>query len=595
MSEWIVGIDLGTTNSEVAVVRAGQVEVIPVTAGVRILPSVVGLGDDDSLLVGEAARNQYALHPERSVRSIKRRMGESTTVQMGSQEFAPQEISAMILRRLREIAEAHLGEAVSKAVITVPAYFSDAQRQATREAGEIAGLDVVRILNEPTAAALAYESSRRGARKAIVYDLGGGTFDVSVVNLEGDVVEVLASHGNNHLGGDDFDQKLVEHAIEHLAQTQQLDVRQQPLVLARLQRAAEAAKIALSAQPFATLSEEYLCEKDGLPVHLSLEISRRAYEEMIADYIGETIEAVHIALRDAGLAVADISEVLLVGGATRTPLVQRRLEEELRLQPRAELDPDLCVAMGAAIQAAVISGAQAPSVLVDVTPYTFGTSALGEYEGEMYPYCYVPLIRKNTPIPVSRSEVFHTVHDGQKKVEVNVYQGEDPDALNNISIGRFLVEGLRDAPAGNPVVTTFSLDLNGILHVSAREKETGLQHSITIDRAISRFSGDKLNEARERIAAIFADQEDDAASAASTAALPVEAASGDADETARRLRVEARALIEKGERLLATASGEDADDLVNGIESVKEAITGSSSELKAAIDVFADLLYYLDA
>jgi len=250
--------------------------------------------------------------------------------------------------------------------------------------------------------------------------------------------------------------------------------------------------------------------------------------------------------------------------------------------------------MGAAIQAAVISGAQAPSVLVDVTPYTFGTSALGEYEGEMYPYCYVPLIRKNTPIPVSRSEVFHTVHDGQKKVEVNVYQGEDPDALNNISIGRFLVEGLRDAPAGNPVVTTFSLDLNGILHVSAREKETGLQHSITIDRAISRFSGDKLNEARERIAAIFADQEDDAAPAASTA-LPVEAASGDADETARRLRVEARALIEKGERLLATASGEDADDLVNGIESVKEAITGSSSELKAAIDVFADLLYYLDA
>ncbi len=589
MNQWIVGIDLGTTNSEVALVRDGRVEVIPVAPGVRIMPSVVGTADDGSLLVGEAARNQYALHPERSVRSIKRRMGEATTVQMGDREYSPQEISAMILRRLREIAEAYVGEAVDKAVVTVPAYFSDAQRQATREAGEIAGLEVVRILNEPTAAALAYESCHSGARKAIVYDLGGGTFDVSVVNLESEVVEVLASHGNNHLGGDDFDQKLVNHIVEHLEQAHSVDVRGQPLVLARLQRAAEAAKITLSDQPYATLSEEYLCEKEGLPIHLSLEVSRHEYEEMIEPYIGETIEAVHVALSDAGLAVADINEILLVGGATRTPLVQRRLENELRMRPRAEVDADLCVAMGAAIQAAVIGGGQAPTVLVDVTPYTFGTSALAKFEGEMYPYCYVPLIRKNTPIPVSKSEGFYTVYDGQRTVEINVYQGEDPDALNNISIGRFLVEGLRDAPAGNPLITTFSLDLNGILHVSAREKETGLEHSITIDQAISRFTGDKLSEARERINAMFADQEGVAESPAGTAT------GGGMDESARRLRVEAKALIEKGERLLPGASSENAEDLVNSMETVKDAITGSDSDLKAAIDALADLLYYLDA
>jgi molecular chaperone DnaK len=279
MTETIIGIDLGTTNSEVAVVRDGRVEVIEVAPGVRILPSVVGVADDGTLLIGEAARNQYVLHPERSVRSIKRRMGELDAVQMAGKDYSAQEISAMILRRLREIAEAHTGETLTRAVITVPAYFSDAQRQATREAGEIAGLEVMRIINEPTAAALAYESCHSGARKALVYDLGGGTFDVSVVNLESDVVEVLASHGNNHLGGDDFDQKLVSFAVEHLRTKNTIDLRDNAVAMARLQRAAETAKITLSEQPYASLSEEYLSEKDGVPVHLSLEISRSEYEE----------------------------------------------------------------------------------------------------------------------------------------------------------------------------------------------------------------------------------------------------------------------------------------------------------------------------
>ena len=583
MSEVIVGIDLGTTNSEVAVVRDGRVEVIPVAGDVRILPSVVGIGDDGALLVGEAAKNQYVVHPQRTVRSIKRRMGEATRVAMGDKDYSPQEISAMILRRLKSIAGTHLGHDVAKAVITVPAFFSDAQRQATREAGEIAGLEVARIINEPTAAALAYESRHKGARKALVYDLGGGTFDVSVVNLENDVVEVLASHGNNRLGGDDFDRKIVDLALDHLKQAHGLDASESPAVMARLQRAAEAAKITLSDRPYASLAEEFLLEREGVPIHLSLEISRRDYEAMIKPYIDETLDAVHVALSGARLTLSSIDEILLVGGATRTPLVARRLEEELGLQPRGEVDPDLCVAMGAAIQAALIAGAQTRTVLIDVTPYTFGTSAVGELNGEPYPYCFVPLIRKNTPIPVSKSEVFYTMFDGQDKVDVTVYQGEDPDALNNIEIGRFTVEGLRDAAAGNPIVLDFALDLNGILQVTAREKETGLEYSITIDNAIARFEQDKLDEARRRVQALFGEEP--------RAGAP----EGESDRDSRRLHVEARALVEKAERLLETAGAEDAEDLVDAIESVKDALSGDDTSLQAAMDSLADLLYYLES
>jgi molecular chaperone DnaK (HSP70) len=583
MNQVIVGIDLGTTNSEVALVRDGRVEVIPVAGDVRILPSVVGMAEDGALLVGEAAKNQYVLHPERTVRSIKRRMGEATRVTMGDAEYTPQEISAMILRRLKSVAEAHVGHDVVKAVITVPAFFSDAQRQATREAGEIAGLEVVRIINEPTAAALAYESRHQGARKALVYDLGGGTFDVSVVNLESDVVEVLASHGNNRLGGDDFDRKIVDFALDHLKQTHGVDASRLPSAMARLQHAAEAAKIALSDRPYATLAEEYLLEHDGMPVHLSLEIARDDYEAMIEPYIAETIDAVHVALSGARLTVSDIDEILLVGGATRTPLVARRLEEELKLQPRSEVDPDLCVAMGAAIQGALIAGTQTHTVLIDVTPYTFGTSAVSELNGETYPYCYIPLIRKNTPIPVSKSEVFYTMYDGQDKVEVIVYQGEDPDALNNIEIGRFMVEGMRDAPAGNPVVMSFALDLNGILQVTAREKATSLEYSITIDNAIARFERDKLEEARGRVEALFGDERG------------ADAQEGGSDRDSHRLQVEARALVEKAERLLEKARTEDAEDLVDAIESVKDVMSGEDAALQAAMNDLADLLYYLES
>jgi molecular chaperone DnaK (HSP70) len=353
--------------------------------------------------------------------------------------------------------------------------------------------------------------------------------------------------------------------------------------MARLQRAAEAAKIALSDRPYATLAEEYLLEHQGVPVHLSLEVSREDYEAMIEPYIDETLEAVHVALSGAGLTVSDIDEILLVGGATRTPLVARRLEEELRLQPRGEVDPDLCVAMGAAIQAALIGGAETHTVLIDITPYTFGTGALGERNGEPYPYCFVPLIRKNTPIPVSKSEVFATLFDNQEKVDVTVYQGEDPDALNDIEIGRFTVEGLRKAPAGNPIVLNFALDLNGILQVTAREKETGLEHSITIDNAIARFEQDQLAAARSRVQALLGQGEE--------AGAPRD----EPERDSRRLQVEARALVEKAERLLEQAGSEDAEDLVDAIEAVKDALGGEDAPLQAAMDRLADLLYYLES
>ncbi|GAB6043089.1 Hsp70 family protein [Endothiovibrio diazotrophicus] len=580
MSEIIIGIDLGTTNSEVALVRDGRVEVLPVTADQRILPSVVGIADDGALLVGAAAKNQYPLYPERTIRSVKRRMGEAVRLPMAGQEYTPQEVSALLLRHLKGVAEANLGgETVGKAVITVPAYFSDAQRQATREAGEIAGLEVVRIINEPTAAALAYESGHQGARKVLVFDLGGGTFDVSVVNLEGDVVEVLASHGDNHLGGDDFDRRIVDHALAHLKEHHGVDAEGSPAAMARIQRAAEAAKIALSDRPFATLAEEYLLEREGVPVHLDLELAREEYEAMIEPFVEQTLEAVHTALAGAGLTVSDLDEVLLVGGATRTPLVARRLEEALGIPPRGDVDPDLCVAMGAAIQATIIAGADAPTVLIDVTPYTFGTSAICDHEGQPYPYCFIPLIRRNTPVPVSKSEAFATVHDGQERVEVNVYQGEAPDALDNIEIGRFTVEGLRDVPAGNVIVLTFSLDLNGILHVSAREKESGLEHSITIDNAVARFEADEMDAARRRVAALSGADEEE---------------SGGEPEQRRR-RVEAHALVEKAERLLEGAGSEDREDLVDHIEAVNDALaTADDNALKIALEELADLLYYLE-
>jgi molecular chaperone DnaK len=573
MTDEIVGIDLGTTNSEIAVYRNGRPEVLADARGRVILPSVVALSETGEMLVGEEARNQFLLYPERTIRSIKRRMGTEDKVRLGERDYRPQEISAIILSRLKEIAREALGAPVRQAVITVPAYFSDTQRQATREAGEIAGLEVMRIINEPTAAALVYEAAQHQGKRILVYDLGGGTFDVSVVRIEGGVVEVIASHGNNHLGGDDFDHKIVEHVMEHLKLKHGVDIAGHARAMARVSRAAETAKKQLSEAPFARIQEEYLTERDGTPVNLDLELARDEYEAMIAPFIEETLGAIHIALESAGLTASEVDEVLLVGGATRTPMIRRRLVEVFDTEPRGEVDPDLCVALGAAIQGAAMAGTEVSAVLVDVTPYTFGTSAIGELNGDIYPYCYIPIIPRNTAIPVRRSEVFFTISDRQTEVEVRIFQGDSADALENIQLGEFRITGLSKAPAGNPVIIDLALDRDGILQVSAREKATGLERRITIDKAISRYDQGQLEEARNRIGALF--DKPEATEMTSDAALD--------------------ALLAKASGKLDEVGEEDRSEIIDLIETIRDARrSGASAAVEAAQSQLQDLLFYLE-
>jgi len=586
MSEIIIGIDLGTTNSEVSIIEQGKVTVIK-DGDKKMLASFVGIDDAGQVIVGETARNQYLVYPERTIKSIKRLMGQDTQVVLADQAYTPQEISAIILTRLKVIAEQYLGQAVTKAVITVPAYFSDAQRQATREAGEISGLEVVRMINEPTAAALAYGAVQAEARQVLVYDLGGGTFDVSVVNMQDGVVEVLSSHGDNHLGGDDFDQQIIEYLIDHIQETNGVDVRSHSKAMARLTRAAEEAKFLLSDQPYAQIDEEYLLEYEGAAVHLSLELSRMAYEEMIEDYINETIDATHIALKGAKLTASDIDEVILVGGSTRTPCIRERLFNEFGFEPHSEVDPDLCVVMGAAIQAAMISGQEVDTVLVDVTPYTYGTSAIGALDGQPYPFMFVPVIHKHSVLPNRKTEAFATSYDGQDTVELSIYQGEDPDALNNVKIGEFRVEGLLDVAAGNVITLTLALDLNGILNVSAVEKETGLEKSITIKNALSQFEGESLDTAKQRITSLFGQMDPRIIDEES---LEVSAVS-DAPEIAA-----ARELISKAAGLFAQVSDEDKEDMVDLIETITTCI--DAQDINGLDDPSAqltDIIYYLES
>ncbi len=580
MNDLVIGIDLGTTNSEVALYQDGELQVFAGDDG-KLLPSYVGLDDHGELLVGSRARNQYPVYPERTIKSIKRKMGEDESLSLGEKQYYPQEISAIILRCLKKIAEDNLGEEVKKAVITVPAYFSNIQRQATREAGEIAGLEVLKIINEPTAAALVYESGQKGEKLVLVYDLGGGTFDVSLVRMEDNVVEVVASHGNNRLGGDDFDAVILERLLEYLKseyRVEEPDLR----VISRLRHAAEKAKIYLSSHPFVSIEEEYLLEKDGNPVHFSFELSRSAYEKMIQQFIDETIDAVHTALRDGGQAASDIDEILLVGGSTRTPLVRNRLEEELKMPTRGEIDPDLCVAGGAAIQAAILAGDEVRAVLVDVTPYTFGTSSIGEIDGAFSSSMFVPLIKKNSPIPVSCSDVFFTVHPDQEEVVVDVFQGEEPDAENNIEIGKFSVKGLSKGPAHNEIIIGFSLDANGILNVEATEKKTGLAKSITIDNVISRFENDELERARGKIIELF--PAEPGVNAENTEKTDDKTGNAKKDEV----------LMEKARGLLDKVEEDDRDDMIELLEEIKDAGLEDNDRRQTALDELAEIIFYLE-
>jgi molecular chaperone DnaK len=593
----IIGIDLGTTNSEVAIVRDGQPHVLADEDGDPILPSFVGLSEDGRLLVGKAARNQWVLAPERTVKSIKRKMGQDVKLRLGDQEYRPQEISAMVLRALRDRANRELGSPVKKAVITVPAYFNDAQRQATREAGELAGLEVVRILNEPTAASLTYDPSQRELRRMLVYDLGGGTFDVSIVQAQEGVVEVLASHGDTQLGGDDFDDLLLGHIADKFQAEHGVDLRASLVARARLLRAVEAAKRHLSDHPFARLEEEFIAEKQGQALHLNVEIGREEYEGLIRPLLDRTMDCVQRALNDSQLTGAQIDQVVLVGGSTRTPLVAQLLEERLEQPAHQEVNPDLCVALGASVQAALIAGVDVGAVLVDITPHSLGIKCLDTMLGYGFPYRFAPILHRNSPLPASRSEVFHTAHDQQTEVEIDVYQGEDEDVRQNHGVGKFMVQGLASVPAGNQIVVQLDLNLDGMLKVSARERATGLQKQVTIENALARYEREERDQARQRLEQLWETSEEDWGEdeeiEAGAELEPPELVPGPRE--GQRETVQARALLEKAERLLERLPPDDRGELEKLMGNLRSALTDRHWEkVASASNELSDALFYLE-
>jgi len=503
MTENIIGIDLGTTYSAVATISAGMPAILP-KRDQRIIPSVVGISPRGELIVGQPARNQYIVAPERTVRSIKRKMGTDERVQMADKTYTPQEISAFILREMKSIAEANLGQPLKKAVITVPAYFNDGQRQATKDAGEIAGLDVVRIINEPTAAALAYGLDREEDLKVMVYDLGGGTFDVSIIQLHYGIVEVLATAGDNHLGGDDFDERLANMLADEFEDEHGVDLRQDRRAWARLTRAAEECKIELSDYPFAWIRLEYLTEKDGKPLHLNREVSRQEFVTLIRDLVEGTLRHIDQALGDAELHSDAIDKVLLVGGSTRIPFVWDLVTERMRQEPHIEINPDEAVALGASVQAGIIAGEDINAILVDVTPHSLGIeTARFTYSGRVLDDQYSVLIHRNTTIPTTKAEVYSTLFPDQDKIHLKVYQGEDPIASRNTLLDDFMIEGLKPPrPGDRPQVTVeFSFDVNGILHVRATDRETGKGEGITVEASRSRLSAEDIARARKTVVA----------------------------------------------------------------------------------------------
>ncbi len=516
MNTKVLGIDLGTTNSVVAIIEDGQPRIIPVD-GEGLLPSVVGVTPDGATLVGRHAYNQWGAAPERTVRSIKRLMGSGETVEMAGQTFSPQEISAFILRRIREAAEAHLGEPVQRAVITVPAYFNEPQRQATIEAGEIAGLQVERILNEPTAAALAYGYGRDSGGKplrVLVYDLGGGTFDVSIIELDDEIVDVIATTGNNHLGGDDFDLRLADLLADEFEKDHKIDLRQNHQAWARLQRAAEEAKIQLSAAPYATVNLEYIAsDKKARPLHIQREIERQEFENLIMDLLDSTLDAIDQALADANMAADELDRVLLVGGSTRIPAVWGLMMEHLGQEPHGEIDPDAAVALGAAVQAGIVGGEEIDAILVDVTPFSLGIeTALIDHLGRPRADHFVPLIRRNAAVPVQKSEVFVTMFPGQDAIHVKVYQGENRIASENVLLGDFMFDDLKPNRPDQltDITVNFQLDVNGILNVTVMDRVGRKQVTEQMKASRQRLSPDEIAKSQAKLALAYVGDEEEA-------------------------------------------------------------------------------------
>ncbi|MBQ6288791.1 MAG: molecular chaperone DnaK [Clostridia bacterium] len=564
----IIGIDLGTTNSCVAVMEGGQPTVIANAEGSRTTPSVVAFTKDGERLIGQVAKRQAVTNPDRTVISIKREMGTSYKVNIDGKQYTPQDISAMILTKMKETAESYLGEKVSQAVITVPAYFNDSQRQATKDAGRIAGLEVLRIINEPTAASLAYGLDKEENQKILVYDLGGGTFDVSILDIGDGVFEVLSTNGNTRLGGDDFDQRIIDYVAEQFKKENGIDLKQDKIAAQRLKEAAEKAKIELSGTTTANINLPFITADATGPKHLDVTLTQAKFNELTADLVDATVEPMRKALKDAGLTVDQINKVILVGGSTRIPAVQEAVKKVTGKEPFKGINPDECVAIGAAIQGGVLGGEVKDVLLLDVTPLSLGL----ETEGHIF----TKLIERNTTIPTSKSQVFSTAADGQTTVEIHVLQGERQMAYDNKTLGRFQLTGIAPAPRGVPQIeVTFSIDNNGIVNVSAKDKATGNEQQITIT-ASTNLSEEEINQ-RVKEAEQFAEQDKKRKEEVET----LNHADSLIYETEKTLR-------ENGDKL----SDEDKNAVQNEIDAFKKVRDGNNAdEIKNAMEGFTQKVY----
>ncbi len=564
----IIGIDLGTTNSCVAVMEGGKPVVIANAEGGRTTPSVVSFGKDGERLVGQNAKHKAVINPDRTVISIKREMGTNFKVTIDGKQYTPQDISAMILTKMKETAEAYLGEPVTEAVITVPAYFNDSQRQATKDAGRIAGLDVKRIINEPTAASLAYGLDKEGTQKILVYDLGGGTFDVSILDIGDGVFEVRATNGNTRLGGDDFDERIIKYLAQTFKNEQGIDLLADKTAAQRLKDAAEKAKIELSGATTTNVNLPFITADATGPKHLDITLTRAKFDELTADLVEATIEPMQKALRDAGMTVNDLDKIIMVGGSTRIPAVQAAVKRVTGKEPFKGINPDECVAVGAAIQGGVLGGEVKDVLLLDVTPLSLGL----ETEGHIF----TRLIDRNTTIPTSKSQVFSTAADGQTTVEINVLQGERQMAYDNKSLGRFQLTGIAPAPRGVPQIeVTFSIDRNGIVNVSATDKATGNEQKITIT-ASTNLTEEEINQ-RVKEAEQFAEQDKKRKEEVETL--------NRADQMTYEIEKQLR---DNGDKL----SDEDKATIQSEIDAFKKVREGNNAEeIKTAMDAFTQKVY----